>query len=96
MVSRRFQFDKYHTGPWSYAPENGVAPSMTGNRTDVRDFIEVLEVRSCSPVATRRILDELARPNEVHHHQGKSGFQRHRPRTGSAGGTMAIMPPAEP
>lgn len=97
MASRHFRFDKFYDGPWPYAPADGVGLALTGYPTDVHGFIEVLQFQSCSPVATRRILDELA--------AGRTKFTTVRSNLdfndigdalAAVGVTMAIVPPAEP
>lgn len=93
----RPKFNKYYTGPWEFSPQDGVGLALTGKPTDVHAFIEALQMESCSPVATRRILDELeAGRTKYTTVRSYLQFDRIGDALAEVGVTMVIVPPAEP
>ena len=58
MVNSR-KFGPYFKGSWDHPEYHGVGLALTGYPTDPVAFIELLQAMSCSPTATRRILDSL-------------------------------------
>mgnify|MGYP003585821427 FL=1 len=50
---------KYYKEKWTYDSSLGVGLHFIGKPTNVDDFIEILQLFSCNPLATRRILSDL-------------------------------------
>lgn len=90
------RFGKYHTGPWQYEEQAGVGLALAGAPTDVHAFIEALQTAGCSPVATRRVLDELeAGRTKYTTVRSTLDFAYIGDALAAAGVTMTIVPPAE-
>lgn len=60
----RPKFDDLWPGPWDHDVSAGVGLRFAGYPTDEAKFIEILQSESCNPVASRRILIELAAKGE--------------------------------
>lgn len=92
----RIKFDRYFSGSWPYDPQDGVGVGLSGAPTDEHRFIDILQDVSCSPIATRRILDQL-RAGETKRTTISStlDFNTIGDQLAAVGVHLTIIPPAE-
>ena len=87
---------KYYNEKWTYDSSLGVGLHFIGKPTNVDYFIEILQLFSCNPLATRRILSDLLEFGERKTTVMSSlNFEVIGDSLADLGITMKIIPPPE-